>query len=96
MKIEFTSFPMDSNWVSGVVNGGQYEFEAKLYDEDSPYGINRGRVSKLTIRYGNTTGWYGVFVNYDRGWDIEPETTEEYEVLESVLDFLENSPKRFI
>ena len=96
MKIKFTSFPMSSNWVSGVVNDGQCQFEAKLYDKDSPHGINHGRVSKLTIRYKNTTGWHGVFVNYDRGWDIEPKTTEEYVILESVLNFLVNSPTRFI
>lgn len=40
---------------------------AKVYDEGSEYGINDGRVSKLTIKIDGKT-----VVNYDRGWDIEP------------------------
>ncbi|MGI6735951.1 MAG: DUF7678 domain-containing protein [Anaerovoracaceae bacterium] len=41
----------------------------KHFDEPSEeYGINGGRISKLTIKVN------GEFtLNYDRGWDIEPE-----------------------
>lgn len=40
----------------------------KHYDEPSEkYGINCGRISKLTIEVD-----VKVTSNYDRGWDIEP------------------------
>ncbi len=77
-------------WVTGVVNNGEYEFEGKVFEESSQFGINQGNVSKLLIREGNTKGFEGVFVNYDRGWDIEPETEEEQSVFLEVLDFLSN------
>lgn len=97
MKAEFTSFSKDSNWVDGVV--GEYKFQAKLFDEGSEYGINGGRVSKLSIRKKRTMQEKSDFlsdciVNYDRGWDIEPK--EEYtECYNAVMELLENSPKRF-
>lgn len=57
----------------GVPNGdGTYtvcKYRVKHFDEPSEtYGIDGGRISKLTIMVnGETT------LNYDRGWDIEPE-----------------------
>lgn len=57
-------------WVQGKINlanGNAFEFCAKVYDEGSQYGINKGRVSKLHIRLGRMT-----IVNYDRGWDVKP------------------------
>ena len=45
---------------------------AKVYDEGSEYGINEGRISKLTIKVdGKTT------LSYDRGWDLEPSEDDE-------------------
>lgn len=43
----------------------------KVYDEGSEFGINGGRISKLTLKMDGKT-----IANYDRGWDIEP-TCEE-------------------
>jgi len=40
----------------------------KHFEEPSEYGIEGGRISKLTIKVGDQ-----VTANYDRGWDIEPE-----------------------
>jgi hypothetical protein len=96
MKIEFTEFTKGENWVSGVVNYGEYVFESKLFDEGSVFGIDGSRVSKLSIRKGNSKGFFdfsNCIVNYDRGWDIEPKTDEENDVFEAVLEFLENAPK---
>lgn len=40
----------------------------KHYDEPSEtYGINGGRISKLTIKIDDR-----ITANYDRGWDVEP------------------------
>lgn len=43
-------------------------YKVKYYTEPSRFGIEGGRISKLTIRRE------GKFTcNYDRGWDMEPE-----------------------
>jgi hypothetical protein len=96
MEIEFTRFNEGENLVSGIINDGEYKFDCKLFDEDSHYGIDGGRVSQLTIWDNSRTGYHwvdGCIFNYDRGLDIEPQTNEEIEIFKSVLEFLENSPK---
>jgi hypothetical protein len=70
---------LNSNWVQGTINGG-YKFEAKMFDNGSEFGINKGRVSKLGISQNGKT-----LVNYDRGWDVKPQTPEVKAVCESVL-----------
>jgi hypothetical protein len=78
---------LNSNWVQGSITGG-YKFEAKMYDEGSVYGINKGRVSKLGISKGGRT-----LVNYDRGWDIKSQTPEVKAICESVLTKLNSLGK---
>lgn len=93
MDIEFTKFETNEHWVAGMVDGGEFYFEAKLFDEGSIHGIESGRVSKLSVSVGNRwKGFENCIVNYDRGWDIEP-NEEDIEVYEEILEFLENSPK---
>jgi hypothetical protein len=42
----------------------------KPYEQGSQYGIeNEGRISKLMLKENGA-----VIANYDRGWDMEPET----------------------
>lgn len=94
MKIKFTKFEKNDNWVNGLVNDGEFYFEAKLFEEGSIHGINEGRVSKLTISIGNGWNGYGnCITNYDRGWDINPKGQDEFEVFKAVLSFLENAPR---
>jgi hypothetical protein len=91
MKASFTSFPANENWVRGIC--GKYIFEAKLFDEGSSFGINEGRVSKISIWSG--VGYYKkVLVNYDRGWDIRP-SDKLLPVYAEIMQLLETSPKRF-
>ena len=62
-------------WKEGVIgipdgSGGYIKcrYWAKVYDKPSAmYGIDGGRISKLTIRINDVTT-----ANYDRGWDKEP------------------------
>ena len=64
-------------WSEGVIgipdakDKGKYtkcHYWVKHYDEPSElYGINGGKISKLTIRIDGR-----ITANYDRGWDIEP------------------------
>ena len=44
----------------------------KSFDEGSEWGINGGRISKLTIKIDGK-----ITANYDRGWDIEPAEDDE-------------------
>lgn len=94
MEIEFIKFKRNDHWVSGLINDGEFHFESKLFDERSSSGINKGRVSKLIISIGDGwNGWDNCIVNYDRGWDVEPETSQDNEILGAVLEFLENAPR---
>ena len=61
--------PADPHWQEGAlrVYDDNYHYWVKVYETGSKYGIDGGRVSKLTIKRGGET-----VANYDRGWDIEP------------------------
>jgi len=60
-------------WSEGIIacptTGGKYKYWVKHNEEGSEYGIDGGKVSKLTIR---KLGESRDLCNYDRGWDIEP------------------------
>ena len=56
-------------------------FWIKQYDTGSEYGINGGRISKLTIKISGQT-----VANYDRGWDIEPATPAAKEAYTIILN----------
>ena len=74
----------DSHWKNGriEIRGITFRYWVKQYDEGSEFGINGGRVSKLTIKNENTGK---EVVNYDRGWDIKPKTKTEQAALDWVL-----------
>jgi hypothetical protein len=76
-------------WVVGEATGG-YRFCAKMFDEGSIHGINKGRVSKLEIRSDK-----GIFVNYDRGWDVKPQNPEDKAVYRRVMSTLKAMGKVF-
>jgi hypothetical protein len=59
-----------------------YEFEAKVYDGPSTFGINGGRIYKLYVRdiSANTE-----VIGYDREWYCEPQYPQEKAVLEALL-----------
>ncbi len=75
----------ESGWTVGTI--GEFRFRAKVYGAPSKYGIDNGRVSKLEIKKGTMP-----VVNYDRGWDIRPESEEIQEIFRAVLDYLEALP----
>lgn len=39
----------------------------KVYEGGSQYGIDQGRISKLTLKRDDK-----IIANFDRGWDVEP------------------------
>ena len=65
-------------WTKGNVNG--YQFCIKHFEEGSEFGIEGGRISKLTITKDGKTA-----ANYDRGWDILPANKAAREVYEALL-----------
>jgi hypothetical protein len=98
MKVNLNELHSGSNWINGTID--KYNFEAKHFDEGSPFGIDNGRVSKLMIwdekkRNEEQNIFSAAIVNYDRGWDIEPETDEHKQVYNELLEYLEQLPKRF-
>ena len=84
-------------WEDGrvVVDGTLYCYEAKVYKEGSPFGINGGRVSKLfawkpSARALNDPDYVytaRTILHYDRGWgSTEPkEGSFEAKLLETIL-----------
>jgi len=66
-------------WTTGTVGG--YKYAVKHYEVGSYYGINDGKISKLEIRKDGK-----ILVNYDRGWDVEPQGAEVIEIYEALLD----------
>lgn len=51
-----------------TITQGSYKAFILSFEEPSEeYGIEGGRISKLSINKGNK-----LLCNYDRGWDIEP------------------------
>ncbi|MFS2315891.1 hypothetical protein QUC22_06075 [Dehalococcoides mccartyi] len=73
-------------WSEGIITcpttGSKYNYWVKHYEEGSQYGIDGGKVSKLTIRKLDESR---DLVNYDRGWDVEPNTDEVNAVYAIIL-----------
>ncbi len=69
-------------WNEGTVsvNGEIFHYWMKQYEEGSEFGINGGRISKLTIKHGGREVY-----NYDRGEDIEPIDKNTETALEIIL-----------
>jgi hypothetical protein len=76
-----TKLKADSNWISFTVDG--YRVEAKVFADPSCFGINGGRISKMSISRKRET-----FYSYDRGEDIEPTNQEVSKILSLILDAL--------
>lgn len=62
---------MWSEGTIGIPNGDGTNtichYWVKHFEEGSVFGIDGGRISKLTIKVGGK-----ITCNYDRGWDIAP------------------------
>ena len=66
---------------SAAVNGRKFKVEMVRFDEPSRFGIRNGRISKL---WAKEEGGSEV-INYDRGWDIRPNTAEGKAVLAAII-----------
>ena len=71
-------------WSEGIIvcltTGNKYKYWVKHFNDGSQFGIDGGKVSKLTIRkIGETRD----LCNYDRGWDVEP--TDEVKAVFAII-----------
>jgi hypothetical protein len=67
-------------------------YQAKVYDSGSEFGINGGRISKLSVYTlvgeDGDNAWERQFslMNYDRGWDVEPSGEIAEKALSVILE----------
>ncbi|MFV0529132.1 MAG: hypothetical protein ACK5MN_10490 [Lachnospiraceae bacterium] len=85
MDIRFEAKKLRDNWYEGHIEC--YRFQAKVYDTGSKFGINKGRVSKLSVRDD-----CGEVIGYDRGWDKKPADDEHWVILWELMNRLEELP----
>ncbi len=84
------------NLVEGKIN--QYFFKAKVYNKNSPLGIENGRTYELDVCDGwdelcRVTGQgYGTIIQYERRWCKEPSTPEHKEILKALVNYFANFP----
>ena len=65
-------------WIEGTI--GAYTYSAKVYGRGSVFGIDGGRISKLSIRKSGK-----IVYNYDRGLDFDNLDTEGRSVYDEIL-----------
>lgn len=74
-------------WSEGIIGspttGTKYKYWVKHFAQGSEFGIDGGRISKLTIRKLDESR---DLVNYDRDWDVEPATDEVKAVYAIILE----------
>lgn len=86
--------PGKSVWLLGTVS--DYQFNAKVYNGPSKYGVNGSCVSKLTVWAESERQKLGdpvaaSIIHYDRGWIREPD--REYTgLLEALVAYLSAIP----
>lgn len=80
----------NDNWIGGVK--GKFKISAKVFAEDSDFGIQNGRISKIQICDVSQEHWgfESCYLNYDRGWDIRPNDPEVVEFMNGLLTALGN------
>lgn len=77
-------------WEHGTftLDGIEFIYDAKVFEEGSPFGIDNGRISKLSIWKGipeHLRSMNNLIVHYDRGWDVLPCNKLDREALYYVL-----------
>lgn len=93
IKIDLHNDKSNPVWIVGdiSIDNKTYRVNAKVFLEDSEFGIENGPVSKLWIA-DSKGNW---IINYDRGWDVKPtaETEEIYNIaLGAVRSFRNDNP----
>lgn len=69
-------------WEKGIIKieRAEVKYCIKVYEEPSIYGIDKGKISKLSLSiHGKCVA------NYDRGWDVKPTCETAIRALEKIL-----------
>ena len=85
MKAKINEKTRRENWVSGMVklaNGRTFRYNLLVFTEPSKHGIDGGRISKLWVA---TATRLTMVVNFDRGWDVKPATSDHKAVYAALL-----------
>lgn len=87
----FTNAAGSSLWRGGrfAMAGAEFRWQAKVYDDESSFGVDNGRVSKLWVARlqelpDNGRYWQEV-AYYDRGWCTLPSTQEAKAAVAHIL-----------
>lgn len=82
-------------WV--MYNGKKYNFAMMNFLEGSPFGINKGCISRLEIGIVGPNKKWDTKVWYDRGWDKKPQTDDVKAVYRMLLrKFNSRMPEEYI
>jgi hypothetical protein len=68
--------------IAAIDGNTLYEYHVKVYDEPSEWGLNGGKISKLTIRKLDCAA---DIVNFDRGWDKEVPDDSEVQAIYNII-----------
>ena len=70
-------------WTEGTfkINNREYKYFIKKYETSSRYGVQRGKISKLDIKYKGK-----IIFSYDRGWSIKSTDKKHLPALDYVLN----------
>lgn len=106
--VEIKGRRSNRNWTHGTVtvdDGSKFDFEAKVYDEPSQFGIETdrfpggGNISKLGVSYAGDRHFLPQVLNYDRGWDDE-ETPDDSpigkEKAEAIIDAIADELEKIV
>lgn len=80
VEVKCETRKVGGNWVT-IIAGDMKVYILCFEEPSEEYGIDGGRISKLTIRDKNNR-W---LCNYDRGWDKKPTTKKAKEVLDTIV-----------
>ena len=84
---------MDGIWLKGTVD--DYNFQAKVCDEPSCFGIDCGRVIKLYAEKDRGDKQPKEIFSYERGWDKYPRGKHKG-VAQALVRFCESLPEQAI
>jgi len=76
-------------WYYGEVD--DYIINAQVYDDNSIWGIDNGRV--VTLFVYNSKDNVKPVMDYQRGWEISPRGRKLEALLDRILDHLESLPE---
>jgi len=75
-------------WCKGSIDG--FTFEAQRFDIGSKYGIEGGRISRLVLR----DKFGAVVLDYDRGWEVKPQSDKVSNAYLELLRVLNNNSRK--